>query len=159
MENEQNNYKIINNLKLQLEWTKRQLEYALFQGKYNPKFDLKAGEIYEFDFGVNVNCELSNRHYGVVLADSHASNPIVMVCPLKTNKYGPHPYSDINLGFIDGIVTEHETLAVINQIRSLDKMRIYVNPIINEQFNGNQKIKLNSNQMRLLKTGIKNMLI
>ncbi len=83
----------------------------------------------------------------------------MVVCPLKSNRYGANPNSDINLGYIDGIVTDRETLAVINQIRSLDKMRLYSNPIINETKESKQIIKLNNKQIQLLKEGIRNILI
>lgn len=149
-------YQIMDNLKKQLEWVKRQLEYISYQEQYKPELDLKAGEIYEFDFGVNVNCEFSNRHYGVVLADSHKNNPLVIVCPLKSNKYGANPSSDINLGYIDGLVTNRETLAVANQIRALDKMRLYRRSVINGQ--SNAQIRLSSEQINLLKGKIKNIL-
>ncbi len=120
-------------VKAQLEWIKRQLEYSSYTDKYELRLPLKKGEIYEFDWGINVNCEFSNRHYGVVLADSNEFNPLVIVCPLKTNKYGPHPKSDIDLGHIEGLGTPYASLAVVNQIRSIDKVRIYTKTAIGER--------------------------
>lgn len=158
-EDAKKNHQIMNNLRMQLEWVKRQIEYATYQDKYNPRLELKIGEVYEFDFGVNVNCEFSNRHYGVVLANSYENNPLVIVCPLKSNKYGANPSSDINLGYIEGLVTDRESLAVVNQIRALDKMRIYINPIISEQKDANKRIRLTNNQIQLLKDGIRRILI
>ena len=109
----------------QLDWIKRQLEYYAFAEKYNLRYDLKQGEIYEFDWGINVNAEFSNRHYGVVLADSDIFNPLVTVCPLKTNHGGAHPKSDVDLGFVAELNSTKSTLAVVNQIRTLDKLRMY----------------------------------
>ena len=110
----------------QLDWIKRQLEYSSFSEKYMLRYDLKRGEIYEFDWGINVNAEFSNRHYGVVLADSDIFNPLVTVCPLKSNHNGPHPKSDIDLGIVKDLSTTNTTIAVINQIRTIDKLRIYM---------------------------------
>lgn len=110
----------------QLDWIKRQLEYASFSEKYALRYDLKRGEIYEFDWGINVNAEFSNRHFGVVLADSDIYNPLVTVCPLKSKHNGPHPKSDVDLGFIKGLNTMNSTIAVVNQIRTMDKLRIYM---------------------------------
>ncbi len=118
--------------KEQLEWIKRQLEYASFSEKFQLRYNLKKGEIYEFDWGINVNAEFSNRHYGVVLADSNEYNPLVLVCPLKTNKNGPHPKSDIDLGIIDGLANSSASVAVVNQIRTLDKLRLYTRSAIGE---------------------------
>lgn len=109
----------------QLEWIKRQLEYSVFCEKYRTRYDCKKGEIYEIDWGVNVNAEFSLRHYGVVLADSGPFNPLVVVCPLKSNHQGAHPRSDYSLGFIPELNNAVPTLAVVNQIRTVDKLRIF----------------------------------
>ena len=113
-------------MKNQLEWIKRQLEYADFSEKYSLRYDLKRGEIYEIDWGININAEFSNRHFGVVLVDSDAFNPLVTVCPLKSNHAGANPKSDIDLGFIPELGTMNTTLAVVNQVRTIDKLRIYL---------------------------------
>ncbi len=152
-------YTALNNLKQQLEWVKRQLEYITYQEDYSPNLEMRVGDIYEFNWGVNVNCEFSNRHYGVVLVDSKANNPLVVVCPLKSNRHGANPASDVNLGNISGIVTEHETLAVLNQIRSLDKLRIYVRPIINSNEQGATKLRLSNQQIDILKSGLRKVLL
>lgn len=112
-------------------WLIRQNEYARYAERNRVSMSLYAGEIYEVDFGINVNAEFSYRHYALILADSHESNPLVLVCPLKSNNKGAHPSSDINLGFIDALDSDHESLAVINQIRTIDKLRIFKKPIIN----------------------------
>ena len=114
-------------------WLLRQNEYARCSEKYRLAYELKAGEIYEVDFGINVNAEFSYRHYGLVLVNSTESNPLVLVCPLKSNTKGAHPSSDINLGIIDSLDTEHESLAVINQIRCVDKFRIFKKPGIGKK--------------------------
>ena len=111
-------------------WLIRQNEYAKYAERYNTSMRLNAGEIYEVDFGINVNAEFSYRHYALVLADSLETNPLVLVCPLKSNNKGAHPSSDINLGYIDCLDSDHESLAVINQIRTIDKLRIFKKPII-----------------------------
>ena len=114
-------------------WLLRQNEYAKCSEKYRLAYELKAGEIYEVDFGINVNAEFSYRHYGLVLVDSPESNPLVLMCPLKSNTKGAHPSSDISLGIIESLDADHETLAVVNQIRSLDKFRIFKKPGITKR--------------------------
>lgn len=113
-------------MRTQLEWIKRQLEYASFSEKYLLRYDLKRGEIYEFDWGLNVNAEFSNRHFGVVLADSDIFNPLVTVCPLKSKHGEANPKSDIDLGIIEELGTYNSTVAVINQVRTMDKLRLYL---------------------------------
>ena len=114
-------------------WLLRQNEYAKCSERYRLAYELKAGEIYEVDFGINVNAEFSYRHYGLVLVDSPESNPLVLMCPLKSNTKGAHPTSDINLGIIESLDADHESLAVVNQIRSIDKFRIFKRPGIGKK--------------------------
>ena len=115
-------------------WLIRQNEYARYAERNKFTLTVRAGEIYEVDFGINVNAEFSYRHYALVLADSLESNPLALVCPLKSNTKGPHPASDINLGFISALDSDHESLAVINQIRTIDKLRIFRRPLINKGY-------------------------
>lgn len=127
-----NEAKRMGNLKDQLEWIKRQIEYATFTDSYKLRMELHKGEIYEIDWGINVNAEFSNRHYGVVLRDSSEFDPLVLVCPIKTNKKGAHRLSDIDLGYILALNSEHRSVAVINQIKTIDKVRIFSRSAISE---------------------------
>ena len=119
-----------NGMREQLDWIRRQLEYFSFSEKYLLRYDLKQGEIYEFDWGLNVNAEFSNRHYGVVMVDSDSRNPLVTICPLKTNHGSMCPKSDVDLGVIECLNTNKSTLAVVNQVRTIDKLRLYTRSII-----------------------------
>ena len=110
----------------QLDWIRRQLEYFSFAEQYSLRYDLKRGEIYEIDFGLNVHAEFSNRHYGVVLVDSDEFNPLVTICPLKSNHGTLNPKSDIDLGYVDCLRTQNTTIAVVNQVRTIDKLRLYM---------------------------------
>src|SRR5574344_109289 len=76
------------------DWLRRQIEYYRQASEKVTRYNLKAGEVFEFDFGINVNAETSNRHYGVVLTDSGPMNPIVLVMPLKSSKHGINKNSD-----------------------------------------------------------------
>lgn len=110
-----------------MSWLARQYEYAKASERYRLSYKLTAGEIYEIDFGINVNAELNYRHFGIVLVDSNESNPLALVCPIKSNHKGFHPASDINLGYLQALDGENESLAIINQIRVIDKFRIFRN--------------------------------
>lgn len=149
--------KRMNGLKDQLEWIKRQIEYATFTDSYKLRMELHKGEIYEIDWGINVNAEFSNRHYGVVLRDSSQYDPLVLVCPIKTNKRGAHPMSDIDLGYIKELNSEHPSVAVINQIKTLDKVRIFSKNVISENDLYNDKPpKLEADKLKLILTAYMN---
>ncbi|MGI6714343.1 MAG: type II toxin-antitoxin system PemK/MazF family toxin [Bacilli bacterium] len=124
--------RVMENMHEQLDWTRRQLSYISFSLEYKLAYDLKRGEVYEFDWGLNVHTELSKRHYGVVLVDSYANNDIVIVAPLKSKHNEANPMSDVNIGFLPHLDSDRETLAVINQIRGLDKLRIYQKGMIKD---------------------------
>lgn len=143
----------LNIVKEQLEWIRRQLEYSSFSHEFKLRMDVKKGEIYEIDWGINVNAEFSNRHYGVVLRDSNEYDPLVLVCPLKTNKKGAHPASDIDLGYVEELQSTHKTLAVINQTRTIDKMRIFSKNAIADNHIEETKIpKLEEKKVNLILT-------
>ena len=122
-----------NGMREQLDWIRRQLEYFSFAEKYCLRYDLKQGEIYEFDWGLNVNAEFSHRHYGVVMVDSDIFNPLVTICPLKTNHGSMSVKSDVDLGFVNCLNSNKTTLAVVNQVRTIDKLRLYTKRIIGIQ--------------------------
>ena len=135
-----------------ISWLVRQNEYTKYANNPNRiGINVKAGEIYEVDFGINVNAEFSYRHYALILMDSAENNPLALVCPLKSNNKGANPKSDINLGVIEDLDVDHESLAVINQIRSIDKMRIFKRPIIrkNKEFDNSQHDNIKDESYRL----------
>ena len=90
------------------------------------------------------------RHYGLVLKDSSIYDPLVLVCPLKTNKRGAHPASDIDLGYVEGLKSDHQTLAVINQTRTLDKLRIFSKQAICEDNDETTILKLSKEKTEIV---------
>lgn len=129
----------------QVDWLRRQKEYMNISEKVKTRYDLKRGEIYEFDFGINVNAEFSFRHYGVVMCDSSVYDPLVIVCPLKTRRIA-HPRNDVVLGVIPSLSETVQTIAVVNQIRSLDKFRLYTRNAIGTEV-GEDGVVLNRNEI------------
>lgn len=136
-----------------IQWLQRMLNYWTMN-KMNVNLEIKQWEIYEIDFGINVNSEFSGRHYGIVLFDSSINNPLISVIPLKTKKEKINKYSDVYLGKIEGINTLKESIAVINQINTFDKLRIFNKEIINKH-TINSKIKLTNEQILVLKKALK----
>ena len=127
-------------LREELEWMKRQLEYAYFSERFKLRYDLKH-------------------------------NPLVLVCPLKTKHQDAHPRSDIDLGFVPGLNTTNDTLAVANQIRTVDKLRIFTRNAIglnvhrdNDDTNGKTFVvesvpRLNDDKVQLIINHYINMIV
>lgn len=94
----------------------------------------KRGDIVHVNFGFNVHNELGGTHYAVVVEnDNPAANGTVVVVPLKSAdseedaKKEIHERTDVYLG--KGIVVmgqgkDKYTIAKVNQMRAIDKMRI-----------------------------------
>lgn len=77
-------------------------------------------------FSFECGNELSGDHFVVALLDSSPLNPMVTVIPLKSDKGRPlNPASDVFIGKINGMKSEKESVAIINQIRTIDKRRMF----------------------------------
>ena len=118
------------------DWVKRLYGYTNYLYTNTLRYTLKRGEVYEVDFGRNVGSELNERHYAVVLHDSSELSQNVLVCPLTTKYSDGGDNALINIGKLPDIVTVDESFAKISQIRTIDKVRIYIRPVINHEYNG-----------------------
>ena len=99
---------------------------------FETSFAVKAGEVYLARFPLEFGTELHGDHFVAVLLDSAAVNPLMTVVPLKSERLKDlNPASDIRLGIIKGINSGHRTVAVVNQIRSIDKRRLLSEDAIN----------------------------
>lgn len=125
----------IRNIEALTDWFKRQLGYTTYLYQNELYYTLKQGEVYEVDFGRNVGSELNERHYAVVLHDSNDTSQNVLVCPLTTKTSEGGENALINIGRLQGLGTAGESFAKISQIRTIDKVRIYIRPVMNKDFN------------------------
>ncbi len=105
----------------------------LFAYKYfDTAFSVKAGDVYLARFPLDYGAELHGDHFVAVLLDSTKANPLVTVVPLKSEKAKAlNPASDIRMGIIRGINSGHRTVAVINQVKGIDKRRLLSEEAIN----------------------------
>lgn len=116
----------------EMDWHRRQCQYILFYQTYRTSYDLKKGEIYIIDWGINVNGEISGLTYGIVLKDSSRYNSQVIICPIKSyNGSAKIRGNNIDLGIVEGLNKLHHHHAVITQIRTIDKIR--VTPIVDDE--------------------------
>ena len=104
-----------------------------FHRYYRAVLEIKRGDVYVAKFAGECGNELDGMHFVVALVDSPAISPIVTVAPLKSIKPGKalNPASDVYVGKIPGMDNGKEALVVINQIRSIDKVRLFDYEILN----------------------------
>lgn len=111
-------------------WFKRSIGYETFLEQNKLQYQILRGEVYEIDFGTNIGSELNERHYAVVIHNSDIDAQNIVVVPLTTKKH--FSYMDaVELGFLEGVKTHEISYAKISQIRTVDKARIYLRPLMN----------------------------
>ena len=97
-----------------------------FYRYFETRLAIKKGDVFLARFGVECGNELSGNHYVVALLDSNPISQVVTVVPLKSAKGRPlNPASDIKVGEIKNLNNSKEAIAVINQIRTIDKRRLF----------------------------------
>ncbi|MGI6644282.1 MAG: type II toxin-antitoxin system PemK/MazF family toxin [Bacilli bacterium] len=114
-------------------WLSNAIRYEKYLQETTLLYDLRRGDVYEIDYGGSVGNELKGRHYGVILHDSNEHSQTVLVCPLVSVTENDTDYSlwRINIGLLEWRYQNYESIALISQIRVIDKVRIYAKPIIN----------------------------
>lgn len=100
---------------------------AYFHNNYKTSFSIRKGDVILARFDGACGNEIQKPHFVVAISDSKANNPLVTVVPLKSSKTDKelNPASDIAVGNIRGVLNGKETVAVINQIRAIDKCRLF----------------------------------
>ncbi|HOA11300.1 MAG: type II toxin-antitoxin system PemK/MazF family toxin [Bacilli bacterium] len=145
------------------DWYKRNLEYEMFLASNKLRYKINQGEVYEIDFGRNVGSELNERHYAVVLHHSDVEAQNIVVVPLTTKIHFSYGEA-IDLGYLPEVKTTEKSYAKISQIRTVDKARIYLRPIIHTEDNKPCRhtygpvTKLTADQFRLVIEGLNKLL-
>lgn len=107
---------------------------------FETAFPVEAGDVYLARFPLEFGAELHGDHFVAVLLDSNSVNPLITVVPLKSERAKElNPASDLKLGIIKGINSGHRTVAVINQIKAIDKRRLLSEEAIHDLYSQFQK--------------------
>lgn len=152
-------YRVKKHYSALLDWFKRNLDYELFLLENKLKYKIEQGDVYEVDFGRNLGSELNERHYAVVLHHSDEDAQNIVVVPLTTKLH--YSYGEaVELGYLPGVKTNEVSYAKISQIRTVDKVRIYLRPIINNNYEKGFSntigpvTKLTSEQFKVIVSGL-----
>ena len=97
-----------------------------FYRYFETRLAIKKGDVFLARFGFECGNELNGNHYVVALLDSNPISQVVTVVPLKSAKGKPlNPASDVMVGKIEKLNNAKDAIAVINQIRTIDKRRLF----------------------------------
>ncbi len=107
--------------KLFTNWVQAMVDYFRRESNPKPSYDYVRGQVILVDFGFNVGNEFGGNHYAVVLLDSPARNPKVVVLPLTSQKPKKKYTHHIEIDPIPGVPRDH--WANSYEVRSVDKLR------------------------------------
>ncbi len=114
-----------------LKWIKLSNGFLKFEKRFKPERNIKygPGDVVTLNFGFNIGAEFGGRHYAVVIEDNNRSAGTVMVVPLSScSSESEVKAPSVYLGLIEELnyegTDEKHSFAVLNQIRSVSKMRI-----------------------------------
>lgn len=107
-----------------------------FYRNYETRFEIKRGDVFVVGFEFACGNELNGSHFVVALLDSSPISQLVTVVPLHSAKMDKelNPASEIYIGEIPGVTNTKRAVAIINQIRTIDKRRMFDKAAI-EHFN------------------------
>ena len=118
-----------------------QINRHIFLYRYfDTRFELKRGDVFLAYFEYTCGCEVDGPHFVVALQTSGELNQLVTVVPLSSYKNDRelNPASELFIGKIPGVANGKETIAIINQIKTIDKRRLYDKAAV-EHFNNYAK--------------------
>ena len=98
-----------------------------FYRNFETRVEIKKGEVFVVGFEFECGNELNSSHFCVALQDSSRLNQVVVIVPLHSAKDGKelNPASEVFIGPIPGVSNEKDAVAIINQIRVIDKRRLF----------------------------------
>ena len=94
---------------------------------FDTRIEIKRGDVFLAYFEYQCGCEIEGPHFVVALQGSSLLNQVVTVVPLSSWKKDRelNPASEIYIGKIPGVANGKETIAIINQIKTIDKRRMF----------------------------------
>lgn len=93
---------------------------------FTSKISINYGDVFLADFSQSVGNELRGVHFCMAISSSNERSQLVTVIPFHSAKEGKelNPASEVYVGQIPGETNGKEAIALINQIRTIDKIRM-----------------------------------
>ena len=107
-----------------------------FYRNFETRFEIKKGDVFVVGFEFSCGNEINGSHYVAALLDSSPISQVITIVPLHSAKEGKpiNPASQVLIGEIPGIANGKQAVAIINQVRTIDKRRLFDKAAI-EHFN------------------------
>lgn len=107
-----------------------------FYRNFETRIEIKRGEVFVVGFEFECGNELNGSHFVVALLDSSPLSQLVTIVPLHSVKMDKelNPASEVYIGEIPGVTNTKRAVAIINQVRIIDKRRMFDKAAI-EHFN------------------------
>ena len=107
-----------------------------FYRNFETRFEIQRGEVFIVGFEFECGNELNGSHFVVALLDSSPLSQLVTIVPLHSAKMDKelNPASEVYIGEIPGVTNTKRAVAIINQVRTIDKRRLFDKAAI-EHFN------------------------
>lgn len=107
-----------------------------FYRNFETRIEIKRGEVFVVGFEFECGNELNGSHFVVALLDSSPLSQLVTIVPLHSVKMDKelNPASEVYIGEIPGVTNTKRAVAIINQVRTIDKRRMFDKAAI-EHFN------------------------
>ena len=98
-----------------------------FYRNFETRFEIHRGDSFIVDFEFECGNELNGTHFVVALLDSSPLSQLVTIVPLHSAKMDRelNPASEVYIGEIPGVNNGKRAVAIINQIRTIDKRRLF----------------------------------
>ena len=97
-----------------------------YYNNFTTKIDIKRCEVFKIRFDQGFGSELNGYHFVVAMQSSKETNQTITVVPLSSLKEAKNynKKSTIYIGEIPEMPNGKEAVALINQIRTIDKIRL-----------------------------------
>ena len=98
-----------------------------FYANFVTKVEIERATVFKIRFQQGFGSELRGHHFVVAMQTSKESNQLVTIIPLssvkETKQYNKK--STIFIGEVSGIPNTKQSVALVNQIRTIDKIRLF----------------------------------
>ena len=97
-----------------------------FYNNFTTKIEIERGDVFKVRFDQGLGSEIRGHHFVVAMQTSRENNQTVTIVPLSSYKESRqyNKRSTIEIGDVAEIPGSKQSVALVNQIRAIDKMRL-----------------------------------